>query len=104
MERYEARQDNRKDNRNAFREQRNERVETRNVAPETRQEFRGQREARTYSPAPAVTEHRDAREDRREGNPDWRADPRGANTDLPPARRPGSSTWAEGSRERKGSR
>jgi hypothetical protein len=81
MERHEARQDNRQDNRNAFREQRNQRVETRNVAPATRQEFRGQREARTYSPAPAVTERRDAREDRHEANRDVRQDRREASSD-----------------------
>ena len=81
MERHEARQDNRQDNRNAFREQRNERVETRNVAPETRQEFRGQRESGTWMPAPAVVQRRDAREDRHDANRDWRQDRREANPD-----------------------
>ena len=73
MERHENREnhnearDNREDNRNAFREQRNVRSETHSVAPESRQEYRGQRETRGYNPAPAVTERRDVREDRREG-------------------------------------
>jgi len=80
MERHEARQDNRQDNRNAFREQRNERVETRNVAPETRQEFRGQRESGTWMPAPAVVQRRDAREDRHDGH--WIYGDRGRDYDL----------------------
>ena len=96
MERHEARQDNRQDNRNAFREQRNERVETRNVAPETRQEFRGQRESGTWMPAPAVVQRRDAREDRHEANRDARQDRREANRDWRQDRREANADWRQG--------
>ena len=57
----ENRQDNRQDNRNVVREQRNERVGS--------NEYRGQPEAARENNR---VEHRDAREDRREGN--WNRD------------------------------
>jgi TolA-binding protein len=69
-----AARDNRQDNRNQVREERQdnrsqvreERQDNRNQAREQRNDYRG------YTGAPDVNEHRDAREDRREG--DWNRD------------------------------
>jgi hypothetical protein len=59
-------------------EQRSARVETRTAPEVNRNEQRARVEthndARAFNHAPAVTEHRDVREDRHEANRDWRAD------------------------------